>query len=173
MKPIRIGRISGASGLKGEVKLYHESGDAESLSRATSLFLCNNQALRTPVPYTILSLRVQGRTPILGLAGVSDRNAAEALIGSEVYVDEDLIRPTEEDAYLVSDLIGLPVIDTEAGEEVGRVRGVVDNPAHDLLEVDRPGGGTLLIPLADVFIKEVDLTSGYILADVTLLLQND
>jgi 16S rRNA processing protein RimM len=173
MKTIKIGRITAAAGLKGEVKLYHESGDAESLARAASLFLGNNQALRTPAPYTILSLRIQGRTPILGLSGVSDRNAAEALIGSDVYVDEDVIRPTEEDAYLVSDLIGLRVIDTDTGVEIGRVQGVVDNPAHDLLEVARAGAKNLLVPLADVFIKEVNLTSGCILADVTLLLQND
>ncbi|MDR0874649.1 MAG: ribosome maturation factor RimM [Clostridiales Family XIII bacterium] len=171
MKQIKIGRIAGAAGLKGEVKLYHESGDAESLSRASTLFLCNNQALRTMVPYNILSLRVHGRTPILGLSGVIDRSAAEALIGSEVYVDEDAIRPAEEDAYLVSDLIGLSVIDTATGDEIGLVQGIVDNPAHDLLEVAKGGGGILLIPMADVFIKEIDLTSGRILAEVTLLLR--
>jgi 16S rRNA processing protein RimM len=173
MKKIKIGRITAAAGLRGEVKLYHESGDTESLSRASSLFLCNNQAFRTQTPYTILSLRVQGRTPILGLSGVNDRNAAEALIGFEVYVDEDAIRPTEEDAYLVSDLIGLRVIDTETGDEIGLVQGVVDNPAHDLLEVAGDGGRTLLIPMADVFIQEIDPASGFIRADVTLLLQND
>jgi 16S rRNA processing protein RimM len=173
MKQIKIGRIAGAAGLKGEVKLYHESGDTESLSRASTLFLCNNNALRTMIPYNILSLRVQGRTPILGLSGVIDRNAAEALIGAEVYVDEDVIRPAEEDAYLVSDLIGLSVIDTDTGDEIGLVQGIVDNPAHDLLEVARGGGCTLLIPMADVFIKEIDLNSGRIIAEVTLLLQKD
>jgi 16S rRNA processing protein RimM len=172
MKPIRIGRIAGASGLRGEVKLYHESGDIESLSRAASLFLCNQEA-QDLVSYAVVSLRVQGRTPILGLCGVTDRNGAEALIGSDVYVDEDAIRPTEEDAYLVSDLIGLAVVDAVTGAEIGRVLGVVDNPAHDLLEVRGGDGRNLLIPMADVFIKGVDLAAGKILADVTLLLQSD
>ncbi|GHU65363.1 ribosome maturation factor RimM [Clostridia bacterium] len=191
MQQIKIGKITGAAGLRGEVKLYHESGDDESLSRASSLFLCpptkdlidqkvvqfsaDQPVAQSPCPrrYTVVSLRIRGRTPIIGLAGVNDRNAAEALIGSEVFADKDTIRPTEEDAYLVSDLIGLRVIETGTGNEIGLVQGIVDNPAHDLLEVAREGKGSLLIPMADVFIKEVNLTTGLILVDAELLLQSD
>lgn len=182
MKQIKIGRIAGAQGLRGEVKLYHESGDAESLSRASSLFLCPGDAEKSdsskgaslpPASYEIISLRMHGRTPILTLAGVSDRNAAEALIGSDVYVDEDEIRPTEADAFLVSDLVGISVIDAETGAEIGRVKSVIDNPAHDLLEVKKNDGAGLLIPMVDVYIKEIDTARGRILAEVKLLLQSD
>ena len=173
MKQIKIGRIVGAAGLRGEVKLYHESGDTGSISRATSLFLCDENAGAGPDSYDIVSLRIQGRTPIIRLAGIVDRNAAEALIGKEVYVDEETIRPTEDDSYLVSDLIGLDVLHADTHEEIGRVSGIIDNPAHDILEVLQPGGGIFLIPMADVFIKEINLPKGHILADVTMLLQSE
>ena len=173
MKKIKIGRIVGAAGLRGEVKLYHDSGDTESLSRATSLFLCDENAETISDTYDIVSLRVHGRTPIIGFVGITDRNAAEALIGKIVFVDEDAIRPTEDDAYLVSDLISLSVLDVNSGEEIGRVSGIVDNPAHDLLEVTSDDESIMLIPMADVFIKEINLSKGHILAEIKMLLQSE
>ena len=172
MKQIIIGRIVGAAGLRGEVKLYHESGDTASLSRASSLFLCDEGSNADLTTYDILSLRIQGRTPIITLSGIHDRNAAEALIGKDVYVNEEEIRPTDDDSYLVGDLVGLSVLDAGSGEEIGHVKGIVDNPAHDLLEITTGDGNVLLIPMADVFIKEINLTKGHILAEVTMLLQS-
>ena len=169
MGKIKIGKISGAQGLKGEVKLYHDSGDEEALSRFSVLFLHSDVSASDTafVELVVEGLRYARKTPILKLAGVCSRDEAEALIGLKVYVDEDEARPKEAGAWLVSDLIGLDVcIDCEI---IGKIKSIIDNPAHDIIEIERNGGTetdarlpTLLLPFIDVFVREVNQEAGYI-----------
>ena len=169
MVKIKIGRVTGAQGLHGEIKLHHDSGDEEALRRLSFLFLHNESVAKT---LCIESLRFQKRTPILKLAGINDRNAAEALAGFDVYADESESRPDEEGVWLASDLKGLEVrLVTESGAAVSgeaaagkkryRVRGIIDNPAHDILEIETDKG-TRLLPFVDVFVREIDTKTGYI-----------
>ena len=161
MKKIKIGRISGAQGLHGEIKLFHDSGEEDAVRRLTSLFLRTGD---TETAYRIEWLRIQKRTPVFKLEGIDDRNAAEALIGSNVYALEEESRPDGQDAWLVSDLIGLDVRFggyEESGEAVGKIEGIIDNPAHDILEIGI-GGDIRLLPFVDVFVTEIRPDKGYI-----------
>lgn len=154
MEKIKIGRVSGAQGLRGEIKIYHDSGDEAAIRRITSLFLFDES-------YTIENLRMHKRTPIIKLEGIEDRGAAEALIGAEVYALLGESRPTGEGEWLVSELVGLEVRFL-VGEERGEVAGIISNPAHDILEI-KTSSGTRLLPLIDIFVLEIDPESGYIL----------
>jgi len=159
---IRIGKISGAQGLRGELRLYHDSGDEEALRRLTLLLL---RIGASEAAYGIEGLRFQKRVPVIKLCGVEDRSAAEALCGAEVYALLSEARPKDEDSWLVSDLEGLGVfLDGAAGGPLGRVRSVIDNPAHDILEIET-AGGILLLPFVDVFIRKVDIEGGGIYID--------
>ena len=154
---ILIGKISGAQGLHGEVRIYHDSGDEEALRRLSTLFLRND---KIETAHRIEGLRMQKRTPILKLSGIEDREAAEALCGKEVFALLCEARPDEEGVWLVSDLVGLEVFNTEAGSApLCRIRAVIDNPAHDILEIETPGGIRLL-PFVDMFVREVDTVGG-------------
>ena len=165
MEKIKIGRITGAQGLRGEIKLYHDSGDEAAIRRLTSLFLspeADSAALR------IESLRFHRRTPILKLSGIDDRNAAELLIGSEVYASIDDARPDEKGAWLVSDLVGLEVRIAGSGDEgevraaPWRIKNVIGNPAHDILEIETEEGLRLL-PFVDAFVREIDTKTGLVI----------
>ena len=165
MKAIKIGKISGAQGLRGEVKMYHDSGDNEALERLSSIFIPENgkpgeDGLKK---IRIESLRMHNRTPILRLEGVSDRNMAEALVGTEVYVDESEARPDEDDAFLASDLVGFEVY-LKNNSEIGTIKSIISNPAHDILEIET-NRGTLLLPFVDVFVIKVDIKSSKIFID--------
>ena len=153
---LKIGKITGAQGLRGEVKLYHYSGDADALWRLTRIYLDEE--------YTIEGLRYRGRTSILKLVGVDNRDSAEALVGSEVYSDKEESRPKEEGAWFVSDLIGLEV--RLGGETIGHIKNIIDNPVHDILEIERndEAGGrpALLLPFIDIFVPEVNPDAGFI-----------
>ena len=156
---ILIGKITAAQGLHGEVRLFHDSGDDEALGRLSSLFLKNGEAC---TEYRIDWLRMHKRTPIIKLIGVDDRASAEALIEAKVYALLSESRPDEEGAWLASDLIGLRVLpDMEGGAELGRVKSVINNPAHDILEIETEDGAKML-PLVDVFVSEVDIEDGII-----------
>ena len=192
MKKIKIGRITGAQGLRGEVKMHHDSGEEEALGRLTSLFLGSEPgAGHGTVEYIIEKLRMQKRTPVFKLKGIEDRSSAEALVGLDVFADEDEARPEGEDAWFASELVGMKVrivSSPEAPDDDGdaargdeetaiassesddaiqstceeyRVKSVIKNPAHDILEVETPQGVKML-PFVDAFIREVDTKTGCI-----------
>ena len=72
--------------------------------------------------------------------------------GAELALPREQLPELPADAYYVSDLVGMDVLD-EQGVRVGAVRDVIPGPANDVLELD---GGQLL-PLVEDCIREVDL----------------
>jgi 16S rRNA processing protein RimM len=85
--------------------------------------------------------------PLIRLVGIDDREAAVAVQGEPLLVDE-AESPLEQDEYLVSDLVGCEV------EGLGYVERVLDGPSCDVLEVGHDG---VLIPLVSDAIKRIDL----------------
>ena len=159
--------MTGAQGLRGEIKIYHDSGDEEALRRLSHVYLATNgcdgmRDAKGGVPYNIQEMRMHKRTPVIKLQGVDDRAAAEALTGVEVFADKEESRPKDEGEWLASELIGLEV--RICGKPIGRICGVIDNPAHDILEVERSDGTMphLLLPFIDIFVPEVKPEDGYI-----------
>jgi len=101
---------------------------------------------------------MQKRTPVLKLSGIEVRGEAEALRGAEVLAFLSESRPDEEDAWLVSDLVGLDVFHAEGeGGALGRIKSVIANPANDILEIETDKGVGLL-PFVDTFVPRVDTT---------------
>lgn len=94
--------------------------------------------------------------------GVRDRNAAEALKGTELWVARDRFPPVEDDEdYYHADLIGLAARDGN-GKAMGRVAGVYDFGAGDVLEI---AGGALageFIPFTRANVPEIDLAKGFV-----------
>jgi 16S rRNA processing protein RimM len=91
--------------------------------------------------------------PILRLAGCASREDAEALRGETLRVDEALA-PLEADEYWAHELEGCTVHDGDA--EVGVVRRMIALPSCEALEVERTGGGEVLVPLVRDAIRAVD-----------------
>ncbi|MDR0851791.1 MAG: ribosome maturation factor RimM [Clostridiales Family XIII bacterium] len=192
---IIIGKISGASGVRGAVKLFHFSGERERIAGIEELYLrvsekpargdTASHSARHPVGnahgqepelrcFRIESLRYTGKTPILKLEGVEDRNAAEALVGVDAYVTSEHLAPLDEDSYYVRDLIGMCVADAD-GHVLGTVKDIIDNPAHDILLVATSGDLTaqddtkqseFLLPFVDAFILNIDTGKGVIIAAI-------
>ncbi len=100
--------------------------------------------------------------PILRLAGVDTREAAEALRGEPLWVSRNEAPPLEEDEYWAEDLVGLRVVDGEREVEiVARVR---ELPSCEVLEV-----GEMLIPLVDDAVRAIDLAEGVVDVDLEFL----
>jgi 16S rRNA processing protein RimM len=105
--------------------------------------------------------------PILRLAGHDGREAAEALRGLDLLVDRVAAPPLDDDEWYAEDLEGCRVVDGAA--EVGRVRRLVALPSCEALEVARPGGGDLLVPLVHDAVRSVDVGAGVVDVDLTFL----
>src|SRR5690606_10553972 len=83
--------------------------------------------------------------PIVRLEGVDSREQAAALTGADLHVPRWELEPLGEDEWWAHELEGCAVQDAE--RPVGRVRRLLSLPSCDVLEVERPGGGELLVPL--------------------------
>ena len=82
------------------------------------------------------------------VAGVSTRDAAEALKGVEIFARRDQLPPPNEDEFYYDDLVGLEAVDA-AGAPLGRVIALMNHGAGDVLEIAPVDGGeTLLLPFS-------------------------
>jgi len=109
------------------------------------------------------SVRIEGIRPrklgcVLALDAVADRNAAEVHRGSEWLARRADLPPPEEGEWLVADLVGLEV-ETDTGENLGRLEEVFLLPANDVVVVRGPRGEVLLPVLPDVILR-VDTEAG-------------
>jgi 16S rRNA processing protein RimM len=91
--------------------------------------------------------------PILRLEGCATRADAEALRGESLRVVETVV-PLEADEYWAHELEGCTVHDGDA--EVGTVRRMLSLPSCEALEVERVGGGEVLVPLVRDAVRSVD-----------------
>ena len=153
MEKIKIAKIVNAVGLRGEVKVYNYSDDRERFEDLDEIIVSGKQE----TVRKIQGVRYQGNMVILILEGVNDRNAAEALKESDVYITEDDLRELPEDTFYVRDLIGMKVIDDGVYGEIGTLRDVIQNTSQDVYAVRTPEGKDILIPAVKDFIKEVDM----------------
>jgi 16S rRNA processing protein RimM len=106
--------------------------------------------------------------PTLVLEGVVGREAAEALRGSDLLVPRAALPPLDEDEFWPDDLVGLAVR-SRAGNDVGTVTQVLGLPSCDVLEVRRPAGGELLVPLIRDAVPELDLEARLLTVDLDFL----
>jgi 16S rRNA processing protein RimM len=125
------------------------------------------------------SVRVGGRTaeivrragtddrPILRLAGHDGRAAAEALRGEDLLVPRAKAPPLDDDEWYAEDLAGCRVVD--GSTEVGTVTRLLPLPSCEALEVRRPGGGDLLVPLVRDAVRGVDIGARCIDVDLAFL----
>jgi 16S rRNA processing protein RimM len=164
--PARLlaGRVVGAHGLRGRLRIRCDEGGAEGLLGAAHVFLGESeQAARR---YEIREARAGRRDEIcLGLDGVADRSAAEALRGADVWIDPVELAELPAGEYWAFQLIGCEVEDA-AGRVLGRVREVRSTGAQDLLVVDGAGGTEQLIPAVQSWWREVDLAGRRIVVEL-------
>ncbi len=151
---ITIGKIVNAVGLKGEVKIYSYSDRKERFEDLDSLIVTGKAKEKI---YRIENIRYQKNMVIAKLAGVDDRNGAEALKNHDVNITENELPQLEEDAFYIKDLIGCTVFDEADGIAFGVIGDVLQNSAQDIYVIDLKQGGQALIPAVASFIRDVDI----------------
>lgn len=157
-RKLLMGRIGAAHGIKGEVRIQSFTEDPLAIMDYGPL------ATNTPgLVIEILDARTTTNVLVARLKGVPDRNAAEKLNGTELYVDRDLLPQIEdEDDYYHADLIGLEAR-LEDGQSLGEVIAVPNFGAGDMLELrDKASGETRFIPFTKAAVPEVHIAAGYV-----------
>ncbi len=156
---VSVGVIIGAHGIRGEVKLKSFTADPAGIASYGPLATGGSEQ------FEIVKLRPQKDGFIAILKGVTDRDRAEALKGTELFVPrERLPRAGKGEVYL-RDLIGLTVVN--GGARLGEVVAVHNYGAGDLLDVKLDGRtDTVLIPFAKEFVVKTDLAGGRIAVEL-------
>ncbi len=144
-KPVTLAVIIGAHGVTGEVRLKLFTDD---MGRYRTIMAGGR-------PVTIKSIRHGSNGSIARLAEVEDRNAAEALRGTELTVPRSALPPLEPGEYYHSDIIGLPCVSTD-GTALGTIVLIEDFGAGDVIEVERPDGKRFMVPMTPVAVPEWD-----------------
>lgn len=158
---ILIGRIHGAFGVRGEVKLESLTEPPGNLVRYQPWILRDAAGREREVSGA--KARVGGKGLIGTLPGIEDRDAAEALRGTELYVPRSALPPPKDGEFYWIDLEGLRVENLE-GVDFGRAAFVFPNGANDVLVVR--GDRERMIPwLRPDFVRELDFDAGRILVD--------
>ena len=94
---------------------------------------------------------------LVAVEGVADRDAAQRLTGTKLFVAREALPPTDEEEFYLADLIGLRAV-TEAGEALGTVRAVEDHGGGSFLVIE--GASEMLLPFTRQIVPVVDLASG-------------
>jgi len=153
---LTVGRVVKAHGIGGEVVVEIRTDDPAAR-------FASGNSLRTKQPrgggerdHVVESAREHGGRLLVRLAGVADRDAADALRGALFVVDSDDLPPIDEpDTYYDHQLEGLRVR-TATGEDVGVVSEVLHTAAGELLAVRR-GDGEVLVPFVNAIVTSVSL----------------
>jgi 16S rRNA processing protein RimM len=138
LKRIALAAVAGAHGVKGELRLKLFTDSVDNLKRHERVFVGG-------IERRLEAVRAGPSGAVARIEGVSDRSSAEALRGSLVEVDRSALPPLAEGEYYHSDLIGLACVARD-GRPLGRVVGVENYGAGDLLEVELDDGKRSLIP---------------------------
>ena len=154
-----VGVIGGVHGVRGIVKVKPFTADPADLVAYGRLTDASGGRV---IGLTLLS-KHKGQW-LARVDGVDDRNAAEALRGTELYAERGRLPAPDEDEFYHADLIGLTAIGTD-GQTAGTVRAVHDFGAGDILEIVGAGGPPLMLPFTRKAVPEIDFAGGRLMID--------
>ncbi|MGF1647761.1 MAG: ribosome maturation factor RimM [Kineosporiaceae bacterium] len=174
-EPVRLvaGRVVRGHGLRGEAVVDVRSDQADRRFAPGAVLDTVPDVGRL----TVTGVRRHHDRLLVRFAGVADRDAADALRGTDLLVDvtaeltgaDPTAEPTGADltaeagAWFVLELVGCVVTDT-AGSPLGRVSGVVSAPGHDLLVVAYEGRD-VLVPFVGALVPVVDVAARRVVVD--------
>jgi 16S rRNA processing protein RimM len=161
-KRICVGEIATVHGVRGLVKVRAYGDDAQTLQQYGPLYSSETG----DKAHTITLKHQAGGAWIAEVDGITDRNEAEKLRGTQLWLDRDKLPDISEDGgYYHTDLIGMKVVDID-GKDWGAVIGVENFGAGDLLEIKPENKPSFYIPFVDMYVPEVDLETRLVTIDM-------
>ncbi len=147
---IRVGRVVGAFGIEGAVKVRSLTDFPERFAPGAEVYLAG-------ASHRVEWSRQQPTGLVVKLARVDDRTMAQAQRGRFLEVPDDALRPLPAGRWYHHDLVGLTVR-SESGRDLGTLTDVVERPANDVW-VATLDAGELLIPVIPDAVLRVDIPS--------------
>ena len=151
------GRIATAHGVRGTLRVESYCDSPEVLASLPTVYLEEPHGQYRPV--RVEAAAPHGGSVLMTLDGIRDRNEALLLRGKTLFAAREDI-PVPENAVLIADMIGLPVLDADSGRLYGRLADVQQAYASDMYDIETEGGGHVLFPAVAEFLDRVDTDEG-------------
>ncbi len=163
-KFLRIGVVTTAHGLKGEVKVFPTTDSPDRFLEVRRVIL------KTPgkdIETEITGVRFFKNLAIIKFAAFDDVEQVRNLHGTDIMIAREDAQPLEEGEYYIADLIGCRVV-TDEGETLGTLKDVLQTGANDVYVVEAAGTGSsgknaeILLPVIPDCIKNVDIVNSIV-----------
>jgi len=154
---LSIGKIVGAHGIKGVVKVFSYAESQSRYQSGMQLVLKDSHGNR--FVHTVIWAKPHAKTVLLSLDGIQERSQAEAVIGSELFIEKAGLEELDEGSYYWNDLLGLAVYSVN-GEYLGELSAIIPTGSNDVYVVKQSKSKSqaeVLIPALVSVVKEVDL----------------
>jgi len=156
---IQLGVVGAPFGVRGWIKLRSHTDPPERLLDHRSLRIGRGSVWRD---YRVEARGRSGGALTVKLAGVEDRDQAQALRGAEVCVPRSELPPRDDKDFYRADLIGCEVVNLE-GLGLGVVEHFIETPAQVLMVVR--GAQEFWIPAVPQHLRRVDLRERRVVVD--------
>ena len=166
-KDVTLGKVGAVYGIKGWLKIHSFTDDQEAILDYFPWSLKLGNKIQS---VDITDWRKHNNGLVVKVAGIDDRDVAQKLVGSEIFVSEDALSDLPEGEFYWRDLIGMSVV-TDKGYDLGQVSDIMETGANDVLVVkanlkDGFGKKERLIPyLMDQVILSVSTENKQICVD--------
>jgi 16S rRNA processing protein RimM len=153
---VEVGRVVGAFGIKGWVRVRSYSTPPEGLLRYPHWTIAGRD-------WKVLEGHAQGEFVVASLEGLADRSAAEAMRGGVIEVARTALPKAKRGEFYWTDVLGAEVVST-SGATLGRLTSVGSNGAQDVMVVT--GERERLIPaVAGAIVQSVDVKARRIVVE--------
>lgn len=150
---LKVGVITTTHGVRGEVKVFPTTDNAERFLELEYVLLDTGRELRR---LDIKNVRFFKNLVILKFDGIDNINDIEKYKGKDLWIPREEAQELGEDEYYIADLQGLNVV-LEDGTGFGTLRDVMETGANDVYTIDSNEHGEVLLPAIKECILDVDL----------------
>lgn len=153
---LRVGRITGAHGLKGAIRFRPDNPDSDTLEQVARVFLESGAGQAREFRLTGMT-RLNATTRRITLEGVADVNTAESLKGAVVMLATEDVPAAKPGEFYYYEAIGCEVFLTD-GSRLGTIEETFSNGAHDIWVV-RDSEREVLVPVIEDVVKAMDFAA--------------
>lgn len=150
---LKVGVITTTHGVRGEVKVFPTTDDAQRFLELSYVLLDTGKEL---MRLEIAGVKFFKNLAILKFKGIDNINDIEKYKGRDLWIPREEAQELAEDEYYIADLIGMKV-QTEDGSVLGTLKDVMETGANDVYIVEKTEGGELLLPAIHECILDVDV----------------
>lgn len=151
---ISVGKILNFHGIQGEAKVGYSKNQQDFLKKLETVYIRLNNEYKK---FDVTSIRFHKDAALIKFQGIDSINELLPYKGALIFVEQTTIRENlEENEFLIDELTGLDVVDTE-GNQIGVVVGVSNNGANDLISVKSKTKKISMVPFVEELVPKVDI----------------